>query len=65
MADLDSRDKRFSMIGLDTHWLHVLPNPDGAIGQGDKQQFALKYRGITFNGGASDFIPRLPLLGVG
>ena len=46
MPDLDTRNKRASEINLDFSWNHVYPNPDGTIGQADRQQTAYKYPGI-------------------
>lgn len=53
MSNLDTRNKRGSALGIDFNWLHVYPNPDGAITQLDRQQIAYKYSGIT----SSSFIP--------
>ena len=47
MADLDSRAKRASAIGIDLPWQAVYPNPDGVIDQQDRQQAAYKYYGIS------------------
>jgi len=66
MADLDTRDKRFSILGLDLPFPRVFPNPDGAISANDRQQFIGKYEGIAFGAPVvSTLIPRLTLLGVG
>jgi hypothetical protein len=46
MSDLDTRNKRGSGIGIDSPMLRVWPNPDGTIGQADRQQTAFKYEGI-------------------
>lgn len=43
---LDTRNKRASAIGIDSPWLRVWPNPDGAFDQADRQQIAGKYSGI-------------------
>lgn len=64
MADLDTRNKRGSAIGFDQMRPGIYPNPDGTLGQADRQQIAYKYPGILASGG-STFTPRLPLLGVG
>ena len=50
---LDTRDKRASALGIDLKWLHVYPNPDGAISQLDRQQIAGKYSGIAAAGGST------------
>lgn len=47
MADLDTRDKRSSAIGLDGPYRLVLPNADGSINQPDRQHVAYTYRGIS------------------
>lgn len=44
---LDTRNKRAAAIGIDLKWLHIYPNPDGAISQLDRQQIAGKYSGIS------------------
>lgn len=44
---LDTRNKRASAIGYDMPFLHVYPNPDGAITALDRQQIAWKYSGIA------------------
>lgn len=63
---VDTRNKRFSMIGIDMPFLRVFPNPDGTISAEDRQQYLGKYSGIPFSGDTPvAFIPRLPLLGVG
>ena len=41
---IDTRDKRGSCIGIDSS---LLPNPDGSLNQGDRQQADYSYRGIT------------------
>ena len=46
MANLDTRDKRFSALNLGLGFGRVLANPDGAWDQGDRQQAMLCYRGI-------------------
>jgi hypothetical protein len=44
---IDTRDKRGSVINFDASARNVLPNPNGTIDQGDRQQLARKYRGIS------------------
>ena len=53
MADLDTRDKRFSALNLGLGFGRVLANPDGAWDQGDRQQAMLLYRGIAVAAAAS------------
>ncbi len=47
MANLDTRDKRGSALGIGLAFLRVLPDPDGAITQPDRQQVALTYSAIA------------------
>lgn len=47
MANLDTRNKRGSAIGIDFPSVHVYPNPDGTIDQLDRQQISFKYAGIA------------------
>ena len=44
---VDSRDKRFSIMGLGSTTLNVLPNPDGTIGNADKLQLLSLYASRT------------------
>ena len=45
---IDTRDRRASVLGLALGLALVLPNPDGlALDQGDRQQTAFCYRGIS------------------
>jgi hypothetical protein len=44
---LDSRNKRGSALGIGLAALVVLPAPDGAIAQADRQQAAYSYAGIA------------------
>lgn len=44
---LDTKDKRGSSIGVARPWSLILPTPDGAVNQGDRQQTAWSYRGIS------------------
>lgn len=53
MADLDTRNKRGSGIGVDLPFLRLYPNPDGTISKPDRQQTAWKYAGIAAAGGAT------------
>lgn len=47
---VDTRDKRGSVINYLIRSL--LPNPDGSLNQGDRQQVGLVYRGINASGAA-------------
>ena len=47
---IDTRDKRFSMVGLALPVLGIFPNPDGGVNQADRQQWAMLYRGIAAGG---------------
>lgn len=46
---VDTRDKRFSMIGFmaDTPW--IMANPDGTIGAGDRAMLLNLYAGISLS----------------
>lgn len=48
MADLDSRDKRSSSLGLP--WSLVLPLADGSVDKADRQQSIGYYSGISVAG---------------
>ena len=43
---VDSKQKRSSAIGLRQAWLPVLPDADGSLDQGDRQDTAFSYMGI-------------------
>lgn len=43
---LDTADKRSSAIGVGLPWRPMLPLPDGALDQGDRQHAGYAYRGI-------------------
>ena len=43
---LDTANKRGSAISTAREWIVVLPQPDGAISQADRQQIAWVYAGI-------------------
>lgn len=44
---INTRDRRSSCIGIDLLFVHVWPNPDGAIADQDRQHIGLVYRGIS------------------
>lgn len=44
---IDTRSKRFSIMGLASPTVRPLPNPDGMINAGDRAHFALMYSGIS------------------
>ncbi len=46
---VDSRDKRFSMMGLAQPVPSVLPNPDGTVGTQDRAFLAFLYAGLTLS----------------
>lgn len=48
-GDLDTRNKRGSAINID-RCARLWPNPDGTVGQADRQQVAFKYAGILASG---------------
>jgi len=43
---VDTRDKRSSALLVSLPWRGLLPLPDGALNQGDRQHVGLMYRGI-------------------
>lgn len=45
---VDTRDKRFSMIGLAAPFRRMLPTPNGGFDAADRQQLQYCYRGILF-----------------
>jgi hypothetical protein len=45
---VDTRDERFSLMGLFLPLGRVLPNPTGAISAADRMQFAYSYAGPAF-----------------
>jgi hypothetical protein len=49
MADLDTRQKRESGIGISLPFARVLPTPDGsdADGEDERAHLAMNYNGIT------------------
>ena len=50
MANLDTRDKRGSAVGIDLNWVHIYPDPDGIVAgilDEERQQVAYKYMGIS------------------
>ena len=53
MANLDTRDKRGSALGIDLPWLRVWNVPDGAIGAADRNVIGFKYSGIATGGAAT------------
>lgn len=44
---IDTRNKRASILGIGLAAAIVFPNPDGTIGQEDRQHAAYTYPGIT------------------
>jgi hypothetical protein len=50
MADADSAQKRFSIVGLDAPWPAFLPVATGTVTQAERQHFLRKYSGILFGG---------------
>ncbi len=58
MADLDTRNKRGSALGIDSPFLHVFPNPDGVLDQGDRQQIARAYGGVASAPGGTNLDTR-------
>lgn len=50
MANLDSRSKRASSVGLLMPFLLAPPLPDGTLAAGDRQHSAFTYSGILASG---------------
>ena len=46
---VDTRNKRFSMLGLNQPGLSPLPNPDGAFSDADRAMFLYLYHGIALD----------------
>ena len=46
---IDTRDKRFSIMGLFQPVPSIWPNPDGTIGVQDRAQYATLYYGISLS----------------
>lgn len=63
MANLDSRDKRGSSIGLALPFGRIFPNPNGGIAAADRAQSAYSYDGPSFTVDIS--IPTAILSGTG
>lgn len=55
---IDTRQKRFSMLGWGMPWVPTLPVPDGGFNQADQQELLFSYSGILWLAPA---IPVLPL----
>jgi hypothetical protein len=43
---IDTRSKRFSLMGLASPFVRPLPAPDGTVSAGDRAHFALMYSGL-------------------
>lgn len=50
---LDTALKRASAINGSSPWRSILPFPDAAIGQGDRQTVGLHYSGVLAGGAAA------------
>lgn len=46
MANLDTRSKRASSVGIALAFVLAPPLPDGTLSQGDRQHIAVSYSGI-------------------
>lgn len=58
MANLDTRSKRASSVGILLPFLFAPVLPDGTIDQGDRQHIAYSYSGIA---ATSQFVPDIIL----
>ena len=66
MADLDSRNKRASAIGLDIPWTGVYPDPDGSLSNAnDRQHMAYKYSGTLGASTVTGYTYYRTMMGVG
>ena len=54
---MDTANKRMSAINVASPWRGLLPIPDGAIAQGDRQHVALMYAGILAGAIVAPTIP--------
>ncbi len=50
---VDTRNKRFSVIGLTSPTLPALPNPDGTLDIGDRPILLMLYAGFSLTGGSA------------
>ena len=62
---VDTRNKRSSAINVASPWRGMLPAPDGAIDQADRQHVGFNYAGILATSGAAARTGRLLLLHAG
>jgi len=53
VANLDSRSKRSSSVGILLAFILAPPLPDGTLGDGDRQQIAVSYSGILAGAAAA------------
>jgi hypothetical protein len=44
---VDTRNKRFSIVGLDLPYIEIVHNPDGTIGSDDRAQALGLYSGLV------------------
>jgi hypothetical protein len=65
MADADTRDKRFSMIGLAKPWLRAFKNPTGTVDAEARAMLLFLYGGIPLDSPVAFVLRNLPLLGAG
>lgn len=59
---LDTQDNRASALLVTLPWRGLLPQPDGALDQGDRQQVDTMYRGILAEEPVVTEAPRRRLL---
>lgn len=50
---VDTRDKRFSIVGLTSPTIPALPNPDGTLDIDDRPQLLKLYAGFSLTGGSA------------
>ena len=49
---IDTRDRRFSMVGLGSPTPRIFPNPDGTIGVFDRAMHLYLYHGLDLTTGS-------------
>ena len=62
MANLDSRSKRASSVGIMMVTTLAPVLPDGTIGDGDRQHIAGTYSGILSGGAVAEVLVHMPTM---
>lgn len=50
---IDTRDRRFAILGLDDQATGLPPNPDGTVATADRAMWLHLYQGIALSGASS------------